>query len=524
MALLLAFGAGQALAQEGAQSSSAQAVGPLALRVEATGFVVDERSVRDAIQRELRLDAAAPDETSEASGDVVPSNSGPVFVSLRVTSGGELTVTYRGATGEDLSRSVAAPGRADEVSELTALLVGNLARDEAGGLLAGLRKHEVQPDAPAEAAIEPAASPTDPALEPPELPRGSVNLSLVYPLTLRRDTERRRFALELGLFYSRIGALSGVAINLGGVAQVDGEASGVLLGAIGYLHGGRGTGVRIAGVFGAGGDDFDGVSLASVATLQRGEMAGAQLSSVANIVTGAMAGVQASAGVNLAGAVSGVQVGTALNLTSEMDGAQVSSGVNIARRIRGLQLSLVNIGGDVDGMQLGLVNVARDVDGMQLGLVNVARKVEGVSIGFVPFSSEGRTQAVAWYSSSQPFNVGVRFHTGALYVMPTFGYDPATDTTVLESVGGSYAPGISLGYRLRMTRAFADLDVNFSNRSNGASYGEENIDLRYRLLAGFQITRAFAVFAGGGVRHHFRTQSPRDESVGPELSLGVDVL
>ena len=65
-----------------------------------------------------------------------------------VVSGGELTVTIHDPDGRDLSRSVAAPGRADEVPEVTALLVGNLARDEASGLLARLRQPEPASERP----------------------------------------------------------------------------------------------------------------------------------------------------------------------------------------------------------------------------------------------------------------------------------------------------------------------------------------------------------------------------------------
>jgi hypothetical protein len=117
----------------------------------------------------------------------------------------------------------------------------------------------------------------------------------------------------------------------------------------------------------------------------------------------------------------------------------------------------------------------------------------------------------------------VRFETGVIYVMPTFGYDP-TNSIFRASVDGDYAPGLSLGYRLNINRAFADLDVNYSNRSEGVEYGENDIDLRYRLLAGYQITPAFGLFAGGGIRHHFSTQAPTEESVDPELSVGIQLL
>lgn len=545
--------AAEAPAGQGGQPASASSVG---LAVEASGLEVNEASVRDAILEELGLGAAPA------------SSTAPIRVGLQVARGGQLTVTLSTSAGA-LSRSVAAPARADEVPEVAALLVGNLARDEAGDLLAELRATRAKTASAAPLPPEPLLPdplPPEPGVsverEPERraLPLDAVNLSLVYPVTLLRSTEERRLALELGLLYSRLGALSGVAFNVAGLAQVDGEASGWVLGGIGYYVGGPGEGVFMSGVFGVTRERFDGISLTTAANLHFGDLTGFALAGGINVATGVMDGAELSAGFNLAGEVAGAQVTGGLNLangavegvqlagaaniadgpvegvqlagalniaTDPVDGTQISGGMNLADGIQGLQLSIINIGGDVDGLQLGIVNVARDVNGVQLGLVNVARKVEGVSLGFVPYSEEGRTQAVAWYDTSQPFNIGVRFQSGVLYAMPTFGYSPSSEgygAQVLGSGEASYSPGFSLGLRLPLNRAFADLDVNYSNPSNTLGYDEHSIDLRYRVLAGWQFTRAFGVFAGGGVRHHFRTQGPDEESVDPELSVGVQLL
>jgi hypothetical protein len=192
--------------------------------------------------------------------------------------------------------------------------------------------------------------------------------------------------------------------------------------------------------------------------------------------------------------------------------------------VNGVQISLVNVGGDVDGAQIGLVNVARDVEGLQLGLVNVAREVDGLSLGYVPYSERGRTQGVVWAATSMPINLGVRFNTGPLYVMPTFSYDPRSGATIVDPINGDYAPGLAFGHRFGIDRGFIDADVHYSNRSTGRDYGENVIDLRYRLLAGLQVTRAFGIFAGGGLRHHFRTSDSADQFVKPELSVGIQLL
>jgi hypothetical protein len=313
-----------------------------------------------------------------------------------------------------------------------------------------------------------------------------------------------------------------------------------MLAGIGYWHGGAAQGVRIGGVLGVGGSGLEGVSVAGVTTVERGDVSGVQLSGAVNVAEGDVEGAQVTGVMNVAGAVAGAQLGGAANLArgvegaqvsgvlnqarGEVDGVQLSAGLNLAQRINGMQISVVNIGGDVDGAQIGIVNVARDVDGAQIGIVNVAREVDGVSLAYVPYSERGRTQGVVWFASSMPINLGVRFETGALYLMPTFGYDPRGDAVILDPINGDYAPGLSIGYRLHIARGFADLDVNYSNRSTGANYEENDIDLRYRLLGGLQITRAFGLFAGGGIRHHFRTQAPSDQFVKPELSVGIQVL
>src|SRR6185295_284117 len=102
--------------------------------LEAHGLAVDEATLRTAVGRELGRAGVAP-------------GAEPAQVAVSVAMGGRLEVRYRSPAGAELSRSVAAPTRADEVPEASALLVGNLARDEAGALLAQLGQQS-QPAAP----------------------------------------------------------------------------------------------------------------------------------------------------------------------------------------------------------------------------------------------------------------------------------------------------------------------------------------------------------------------------------------
>lgn len=544
MAVLAALGAPtltvRAFAAEAASAAPASSV--VGVRIEAPGgAAVDEGALRAAVAAELGM-IAAPAGAAAAT-----------VVLVRLAPRGELTVTYRAPSGGELSRTVAAPGRTDELPEVTALLVGNLARDEARGLLGDLERNANAPG------LDPAApaAQLDPIRDREASVVDTFNVSVFHPVTLLRGTEHRRLAFELGMFYSRVGALSGVAFTFGGVSRVDGQASGLQLAGIGYIHGGPGEGARIAGIFGVGSDRFDGVSIATAGLVQDGELSGValaagavvatasvdggqlsagfnyagpvsgfQLSAGANVASGDMNGLQAAAGANVAtGNVAGAQLAAATNIAAgDVDGVQLTSGFNLASDLSGAQIGIVNVGGDVDGLQLGIVNVGRDVNGAQLGIVNVAREVDGLSLGLVPYSQRGRTQLISWFNTSKSINFGVRFRSGVLYAMPTFGYDPAGTSFQLAKGKASYAAGFSLGVRVPIERASIDVDSNCSNGSNGAAYDEHDINLRHRLLLGWQFSPIFGVFAGGGVHHHFRTQGEVNHQVDPELSVGVELL
>lgn len=460
---------------------------------------------------------------TEVERALPPAERAGVRVTLLLDEARTLTVSYRSRAGVEVSRSVPAPARDDELPETAALLAGNLARDEVSGLLGTLRTEPARP-VPTPAPAEPRDAVREPAGASGKLRSSAINLSVFHPLALHSDAETRRFWLELGLFYSHIGALDGVGLNAGGVIRVDGPSSGVQLGGIGFVHGGSGEGARIGGVFGVGDQAFSGVDIAGAVSVERAPFAGVELAGAVNVATAELDGAQFSSMFNYSGALAGVQMAGVANVAAgPVDGVQISTWLNGSSDLSGAQLAIVNVGGDVDGVQVGLVNVARDVHGVQLGLVNVARDVDGVSLAYVPYNRRGGVHARAWYSTSQPFNVGVRFDAGFIYAMPTLGYTPGG-----EAIGGDggrfgYAPGLSLGTRFELGRAHLDLDVNSSSRSNGWAYDEHDTNLRYRLLAGWALSETVAVFAGGGVHHHFRTKGPADAAVDPEFSAGIEL-
>lgn len=470
------------------EPSSEQEPGPLAVVVELDGYGTDPTTVQLAVAKELGV--AVTDATAGSSATV----------RIAAKKGGDLTVVVERPDKPRLMRAVAAPGRDDEVPEAAALLAGNLARDEASDLLLELAP-KPEPEAPAPT---PEPSPEPDRTVKTTMPSYGVNLSLFHPVTVVPHAERTRVAVELGLFFSRVGAVDAFSLNPF-VLAVHGPARGAEIAGIVSVNEDGLEGMRVSGVYASHQGRFRGFAASGVATTARGAGEGAVVSGLVTTQDGPFRGFRAAGVVD-------VQSGPFV-------GMQAAGLVNLADDVHGLQVSGTNVASDVSGAQIGLVNVGGRVNGLQLGVVNVADDVDGASIGVVTLSDEGRVQPVAWYSNATPSNLGLRFYTGPLYAMPTLGFAQGTDDD--GNTVGVFHPGLSLGARISIARAFVDLDVNYSNRAPEFRYDEHEIDLRYRTLVGFEFTPWLAPFVGGGVRQYIRSAGDKRESYHPEFSAGV---
>jgi hypothetical protein len=133
-----------------ASASNAEPV--IVVTVSANAPELDPALLRDAIGRELRLEAVGPDD------DRAPRARGYLDVSLdRPTHA--LVVTYRGGA-EPLVRHVDLPSDREATTRVVAMLAGNLGRDEAGELTESLRTE-----------TEPTTTPDTPRLERAEKER-----------------------------------------------------------------------------------------------------------------------------------------------------------------------------------------------------------------------------------------------------------------------------------------------------------------------------------------------------------------
>jgi len=330
--------------------------------------------------------------------------------------------------------------------------------------------------------------------------------------------------VSIGLIATHAKRVDGVAMSLGG-NWVAAGLRGVQFALGGNVSQGPVTGTQLAMGGNVAGGDFFGIQSSMGINAVRGRMEGAQLTMGANTVVGSVNGAQLAMGLNVAagsvrgaqlamglnvatesvrgaqlgmglnvasGPVRGLQAAMGANVASAVSGIQMSSGVSYARRISGGQLSLLNVGGEVEGAQVGLVNVASHVDGAQVGLVNVAGRTEGESVGLLSFVGNGQAHMQVWGSDVSLSNVGLKLGGRYIYTLLTAGFTPP-----LDGERRRYVFGAGFGGHVPLGRFYVDVDVVGSTLQSERLFEEhEHVLAQLRLMAGWQVARRFAVYAG----------------------------
>ncbi|MFP2931993.1 LA_2272 family surface repeat-containing protein, partial [Pyxidicoccus sp. 3LG] len=248
-------------------------------------------------------------------------------------------------------------------------------------------------------------------------------------------------------------------------------------------------------------------------------MGGAQLAVGTNWTSGDFEGFQGAVGLNM--------------VQGTVQGMQTSVGLNWADTARGVQLSLLNVGGDVSGLQLGLINVAGKMNGLQLGLVNVTRELEsGVPLGLVSIVQNGQFHVEAYGSDAHFANVAIKVGSRHFY------------TTVVAGMGhvtGAQGPshwsvGLGLGAHIPATeRLFFDVDaVTSSVHPWDQSFTATHLLHQVRVMGGFQLAKRFAIIGGPTMNllhspdgepvtalSSFSRQGPKHFIWWPGMQLGV---
>jgi hypothetical protein len=203
----------------------ARAEGPAATRivvveVDPAATEIDAATLREAIGKELGASAVAPDDA--------PASQAGGRITVSVDRGGHaLVVSYREAAAP-ITRSIDLPGDPSETTREAVLLAGNLARDEAGELVAALRKSTPAPQATS---------------EPTPAPAGRIDedTAKLDRLGATLESHARGYGLRTGLMWALQGvglAIEGVGLGLSftghdaGLVLVEGGVGLVLAGSL----------------------------------------------------------------------------------------------------------------------------------------------------------------------------------------------------------------------------------------------------------------------------------------------------
>ena len=537
--------------------AEAKKVGPVAIAIE--GADAHHAAIRRAILKEL---STTDDPTSARRIDLKIQEE---IVDIRFTDDDGHT------TGRKLER----PEDDDEMVELVALMAGNLARDQAGALLAELLVEEKE-EPPTEAAVvekapvaeekpivekkkkkrrkkprarkrapKPAPSPDPPVQEKPKWPLSPVQASLVPPAGIYQDSVERRFAFDFSLVLGRSGGLNGFGLHAFG-SHVHGDVLGTSIAGLWAYRSGELRGASFAGLFhAADARETEGLELAGLLNLdvfgeQPSRVTGVQLAGLAN-ASGSVRGAQVSGVVNVSNGekVSGAQVGGIANVsTSDVHGTQVAGITNVSSDGAGVQLGgitnhagsfdgvqisgVVNTAQEIRGVQMGLVNVAGKVKGAQIGLINVAEENEGAAVGLLNFAGDGDVQVAMWGSLNTLSNVGLKMRVGPLFFMPSAGYHPFDGNRFSGqgSVGG-HIPIDPVFIEIVGTYAY-DYTLEDQDESGMTVPGEGHHTTRLVVQVGAQFGDYFGIFGGTGVHWDITKHAEEDTAgVRPELVAGV---
>ncbi|MBL8621534.1 MAG: hypothetical protein JNK64_09530 [Myxococcales bacterium] len=446
-------------------AAAAAAPAAAALNVRVTGGA-DPAIIAAAIAAELGVPTAV-------AADGAACTAPCVAVEIGADARAAIAVVLASGTYQ---RAIALPAAPGAAAEVVALVVGNLARDEAGALLAALAAPATSPDpAPAPLAIDPtlgaAAPPPPPIAAPPVAPPARE--------AAPRTATHYGFGLVPGMAYDVDGRgwRGGVAIDLvvGGrrrmaAFNVSGAASVVvedvrgtqIAGAI--THAGAVQGTQIAGAVATAGD-VKGTQIAGAVAATRGDVRGAQI-----------AGAVAVAG----GAVD----------------TQIGGAVSVARRVRGVQLA-------------GAVNVADRVDGVQVGVVNVAGSGDGVSIGLINVVKGGRTELEATVDQQAIGNLVFRHGSRRWHnVYGVGGHldQPGVDRQVTDDDVWMY--GLGMGPSWQRGGATIDLEAMAWHVIYGGDFDPPELNLlnQLRLVVGFRVGPVGLV--GGAALNAYVTTDP----------------
>jgi hypothetical protein len=468
-------------------------------------------------------------------------------------------------SGPPRARAVALGTDAAQWPLVITLLAGNVVRDEAQDVLAGLPDPELPrppdaavavpgvpdaPDAPvpdAGPSAEPPPPPELPAVAPEAAPgpaedaepepteHRTIGLGLVPGLsTDLTHIGRVEHFLSIDLLVGVSGGSSG--LSLAGIADIErGQVSGVQVGGVAAIAR-RIAGTQVAGLAAVSGD-LDGVQVAGTAAIAR-HVDGVQAAGVAAVARGRAgtqaAGIAAAAGgdarVQLAGIASaargtaGLQAAGVAAVAGHDAGVQASGVASVARGTASIQLAgVVNVARQVSGVQIAPINVARQVDGVQVGVINIGGSADGFSFGLINIVPGGRYDLEAAVDSDRIGTVLFRHGGRRWHNVYGVGGHPVDRNGPSDDV---WMYGLGFGPSLAIGDTVIDLEAIGWEVNHGWRHESEISLLGQLRLSVAHHWGAFGLVAGGILNTYVTSdaQSPlilERRTTGAPMSSGV---
>jgi hypothetical protein len=408
-------------------ATTARADGERTLHLAVHGSV-DGAVIRASIAKELGVDVVVVDGTCELP-----------CLNIEVDGKNRATIVFAPRSGSPRQRTVKLGSNTSQWSLVITLLAGNVVRDEARDVLAGLPPRglaapsspdidpgEPPPAPPAqqgpplmgppgsgpEIAGPPIAGPEaggpeaggpeaggpeaggpeagGPEAGDPEVPVVALGDPVVEPaaqaaVPLAPERREHRF-LGLGFVpglstdFTHIGSVRHfLSIDL--LVGVSGGSSGLSLAGIADIERGPVAGFQIAGITAITTDLAAGFQIAGIAAVAR-QVAGTQIAGIA-AAAGEVDGVQIAGTAAVADRVDGMQIAGISSFSRSSADTQAGGIAAVSRGTAGTQVAgIAAVAGDNAGLQIGgITSVTRGSAGVQIaGIVNVAQRVHGLQL------------------------------------------------------------------------------------------------------------------------------------------------
>jgi len=355
------------------------------------------------------------------------------------------------------------------------LLAGNVVRDEAQDVLAGL------PPAPLPEPPAPAAAPVDvPPAPLPDPPAPAGALVDVAPAPEQTLTEVAAAAPDVSEAPSveapgdgpvtrpEVVAAVAVAPPPGGFEPEAAREHRLL--ALGLVPGLSTDFTHVGSVrhylsidllVGVSGGS-SGLSISGVADIERGYVSGFQIAGVAALAQSLAGGFQIAGVASVARRVAGTQLAGVAAVAGELDGVQIAGAAAVADRIDGFQAA-------------GVAAVSRTTADTQVaGVATVARRSAGTQVAGVAAAAGGNASAqVAGVASAARGNAGVQIAGVASAAGGDAGFQASGVTSVARGTANIQISGVvNVAHRVRGLQLGT---INVAHEVDGVQIGVVNV-------------------------------------------------